>query len=69
MRVRKVILTLGIVVSACLSTPTLAGGASASTLGDGGRKIDKINRHALKSAVLVRQLLAQNGVIGMPAAK
>jgi hypothetical protein len=38
-------------------------------MGGGGSRIDKINRHALKSAVLVRQLLAQNGVAGVAARK
>lgn len=42
---------------------TLAGAAStpASNVDAGGR-IEKINRHAIKSAALVRQLLAKNGI-------
>lgn len=40
-----------------------AGAGSTPAVGiDAGGKIEKINLHALKSAVLVRQLLARNGV-------
>lgn len=62
---KAVVMALALV----FSSGTWAGAASSSSLGSGGARIEKINRHALKSAVLVRQLLAQNGVAGVAAKK
>ncbi len=46
-----------------LSAPSIAGAGSNSSPDAGaGELIAKINRHAIKSALLVRQLLAQQGV-------
>lgn len=50
-------------------TGAWAGAASSSSMGSGGARIEKINRHALKSAVLIRQLLAQNGISAVAATK
>lgn len=62
---KTVVMALALV----FSSGAWAGAASSSSLGSGGARIEKINRHALKSAVLVRQLLAQNGVAGVAARK
>jgi hypothetical protein len=62
---KAVVMVLAVVVSSA----AWAGASSSSSMGGGGSRIDKINRHALKSAVLVRQLLAQNGVAGVAARK
>lgn len=49
-----------------LSFTAHAGGASApdSSMGAGSR-IEKINKHAVKSVLVVRQLLAQSGAPGI----
>lgn len=45
-----------------------AGDGSGAGAGDGRGPLEKVNRHAIKSMVLVRQLLAQSN-INLPAAK
>lgn len=62
---KAVVMALAVV----FSTAAAAGASSSSSMGSGGARIEKINRHALKSFVLVRQLLAQNRVPGVAAAK
>lgn len=49
-----------------LSLSAHAGGASApdSSMG-AGSKIEKINKHAVKSVLVIRQLLAQSGALGI----
>jgi len=43
-------------------------GAAEGSSGDSRGPLEKVNRHAIKSMVLVRQLLAQSNV-SLPAAK
>lgn len=77
MRIRLVLsVPLGILLSVA-SAMAGAGGASGSSLSSAASsdsatspsRIEKINRHALKSAVAVRQLLAKNGVSAAQPAK
>ena len=54
-------LSLGLLLA--LPGAAMAGASSTPANNvDAGGRIQKINRHAVKSAALVRQLLAQNGV-------
>jgi hypothetical protein len=72
---RFLVNSLAITTFAIASGITHAGAGSASSLGDGassssstqssGRQVEKINKHAMKSAVVLRQLLAQSGVPGI----
>lgn len=66
MRFGKTVVMVSMLV---FGTGAWAGAASSSSMGGGGARIEKINRHALKSAVLIRQLLAQNGISSVAAAK
>lgn len=56
----------GAVLVCLLSATAHAGGGSAPSSSMGaGSKIEKINKHAVKSVLVVRQLLAQNGAPGI----
>lgn len=62
---RQIFGMVSAIIIALTANAAWAGASSVSTLGDGASRIEKINRHALKSAVLLRQLLAQNGITGV----
>ncbi len=68
--------TVLFVASFLASSAVWSGASSVSDMesvvgsgSGGGRLIVKINRHAIKSAVLIRELLAQNGVPGVVSNK
>lgn len=65
---RKLILVSSLL--ACFFSNSVWAGASSAPATDvgAGKNIEKINKHAIKSALLLRQLLAQNGV-ATPSAK